>query len=65
MGTMGPEQDRHFWAQTPAVSRDFFCENNSSVTGLSPEYANFDGSPWMDSHNDKAMHFIVMPGALR
>jgi oligosaccharide reducing-end xylanase len=54
----GPEQDRQFWAQTPAASRDFFVKTTHPVTGLSPEYANFDGSPWVDSHNNKAMHFI-------
>jgi oligosaccharide reducing-end xylanase len=53
----GPEQDRQFWAQTAAVSRDFFLKTTHPVTGLSPEYANFDGSPWGDSHNSQAVHF--------
>ncbi|MGA2070741.1 MAG: glycosyl hydrolase family 8 [Sedimentisphaerales bacterium] len=53
----GPEQDRQFWVQTAAVSRDFFLKTTHPVTGLSPEYANFDGSPWVDSHNSQAVHF--------
>jgi oligosaccharide reducing-end xylanase len=54
----GPEQDRLFWAQAAAVSRDFFVKTTHPVTGLSPEYANFDGSPWLDSHNNVAMYFF-------
>jgi len=53
----GPEQDRQFWAQAAAVSRDFFLKTTNPVTGLSPEYANFDGSPWVGSHNSQAVHF--------
>jgi oligosaccharide reducing-end xylanase len=53
----GPQQDRQFWAQTSAVSRDFFLKTTHPVTGLSPEYANFDGSPWVGSHNSQAVHF--------
>jgi oligosaccharide reducing-end xylanase len=54
----GPKQDRQFWAQTAAVSRDFFLKTTHPVTGLSPEYANFDGSPWDDSHHSHAIHFF-------
>jgi oligosaccharide reducing-end xylanase len=54
----GPENDRQFWAQAAAVSRDFFVKTTHPVTGLSPEYANFDGSPWADSHNSQAIHFV-------
>jgi oligosaccharide reducing-end xylanase len=54
----GPEADRQFWEQTAAVSRDFFLKTTHPVTGLSPEYANFDGSPWVDSHNSQAIYFF-------
>jgi oligosaccharide reducing-end xylanase len=54
----GPEPDRLFWAQAADVSRDFFLKTTHPVTALSPEYANFDGSPWLDSHNNQAMYFF-------
>ena len=42
----GPPADRDFWKQAAAASRDFFQRAAHPVTGLAPEYANFDGSPW-------------------
>jgi oligosaccharide reducing-end xylanase len=53
----GPEADRQFWSQAAGASRDFFQKTTHPVTGLSPEYANFDGSPRADSHNPYAVHF--------
>lgn len=41
----GPEADRQFWRDAAAVSRDFFVATTHPTTGLSPDYANFDGSP--------------------
>ena len=41
----GPEQDRAFWSEAAQVSRDFFVTTTHPQTGLSPDYANFDGSP--------------------
>ena len=41
----GPREDRAFWARAPETSRAFFVKTTNSTTGLSPDYANFDGSP--------------------
>ncbi len=53
----GPEDDRPLWAQAAVVSRDFFVKTTNPVTGLSPEYANFDGTPWACPWNDQSIHF--------
>ncbi len=49
----GPEADRQFWLQAAQASRDFFPRTVNPVTGLAPDYANFDGLPvtngWMSS----------------
>jgi oligosaccharide reducing-end xylanase len=42
----GPEPDREFWAQAASASREFFQHAANPVTGLAPDYANFDGTPW-------------------
>jgi oligosaccharide reducing-end xylanase len=41
----GPEQDRAFWSEAAAVSRDFFQRAAHPITGLTPDYAHFDGTP--------------------
>ena len=41
----GPAEDRAFWAKAAAVSRGFFSEVTRPNTGLSPDRANFDGTP--------------------
>jgi oligosaccharide reducing-end xylanase len=41
----GPAEDRAFWAEAATVSRSFFQKATNPTTGLSPDYANFDGSP--------------------
>jgi oligosaccharide reducing-end xylanase len=40
----GPAQDRQFWLDAAQASRDFFPIVANPVTGLTPDYANFDGS---------------------
>lgn len=40
----GPTEDREFWLDAARVSRDFFVKVAHPVTGLTPSYANFDGS---------------------
>jgi oligosaccharide reducing-end xylanase len=42
----GPEKDRSFWRAAASASRDFFQRAANPVTGLAPDYANFDGTPW-------------------
>ncbi len=53
----GPENDRQFWTQAASVSRDFFLKTTNHVTGLSPEYANFDGSPWANHPTSQSVTF--------
>jgi oligosaccharide reducing-end xylanase len=53
----GPEKDRQFWAQAAETSRDFFLKTTNPKTGLSPEYANFDGSPWARFPNNESLTF--------
>jgi endo-1,4-beta-D-glucanase Y len=40
----GPVADRPFWVRAAAASRDFFQKVTHPVTGLAPDYANFDGT---------------------
>ena len=55
----GPEQDRPFWAQAAVVSRDFFQHVTHPNTGLSPDYANFDATPWASPWNPRSANFQV------
>lgn len=41
----GPPADRRFWAEAATASRAFFSAVTNPSTGLSPDYANFDGTP--------------------
>lgn len=40
----GPVEDSEFWRDAANASRDFFSKVTNPVTGLNPNYANFDGS---------------------
>jgi len=42
----GPREDRAFWHRAATVSRDFFQRTTHPRTGLAPNYANFDGTPY-------------------
>jgi len=53
----GPEADRIFWAQAVSASREFFRKVTNPVTGLVPEYANFDGTPWACPWNSNSANF--------
>ena len=53
----GPEGDRTFWAEAAAASRDFFQRSAHPDTGLTPDYANFDGSPWASDWNSGSADF--------
>ena len=53
----GPAADRPFWAEAARVSRDFLQKATHPVTGLAPEYANFDGTPVTDSRNQRSGTF--------
>ena len=53
----GPKKDRAFWAEAARSSRDFFQRVSHPSTGLCPEYANFDGSPWTAPWNPQSADF--------
>ena len=41
----GPPADRSFWSTAATASRAFFPRATNPITGLAPDYANFDGTP--------------------
>ncbi len=46
-------RDNQFWAEAAQVSREFFKKAANPQTGLMPDYANFDGTPYENSdHSD-------------
>lgn len=53
----GPKKDRTFWSEAAEVSRAFFHRTSHPVTGLSPDYANFDGTPWAAPWVPDSAHF--------
>ena len=53
----GPEADRDFWAKAASTSRDFFHKAANPVTGLAPDYANFDGTPYTSPFNKRSASF--------
>jgi oligosaccharide reducing-end xylanase len=53
----GPKADRGFWIQAAAASREFFQRAANPVTGLAPDYANFDGTPWAAPWNPHSADF--------
>jgi oligosaccharide reducing-end xylanase len=53
----GPEKDNDFWKQAAKISREFFYITANPKTGLTPDYANFDGTPWVCPWNPNAANF--------
>jgi oligosaccharide reducing-end xylanase len=53
----GPEADRPFWAAAADTSRKFFRKATNPKTGLAPDYANFDGTPYMARFNQRSGNF--------
>lgn len=53
----GPPADKQFWKDAAQISREFFIKTTNPVTALSPEYANFDGSPFESKWNKKTVYF--------
>lgn len=43
---VGPPADRAFWSEAARVSRDYFYRAAHPSTALTPDYGNFDGTPW-------------------
>jgi oligosaccharide reducing-end xylanase len=49
------DKENEFWKAAADTSRSFFRKTLHPVTGLSPDYANFDGTPadmWNGGHRD-------------
>jgi oligosaccharide reducing-end xylanase len=47
------KQDNQFWTEAAQTSRAFFRNAAHPQTGLMPDYANFDGTPYgTDEHKD-------------
>jgi oligosaccharide reducing-end xylanase len=53
----GPPADRSFWAEAADASRKFFHKAAHPKTGLAPDYANFDGTPWAAPWNPHSADF--------
>jgi oligosaccharide reducing-end xylanase len=53
----GPKSDREFWSQAASASREFFHRSTHPITGLAPDYANFDGTPWAAPWNPHSADF--------
>jgi oligosaccharide reducing-end xylanase len=53
----GPKKDRKFWAHAATASREFFRRTAHPITGLAPDYANFDGTPWAAPWNPHSADF--------
>ncbi|WP_249898688.1 glycosyl hydrolase family 8 [Paenibacillus sp. PK3_47] len=51
------EEDRSFWAEAAAASRAYLHKACHPVTGLSPEYANYDGTPAEPQPHGDFRHF--------
>jgi oligosaccharide reducing-end xylanase len=47
------QEDNKFWADAAKTSREYFKKAANQQTGLMPDYANFDGTPYgTDDHKD-------------
>ena len=53
----GPAADKDFWMNAASASRDFFPRAAHPVTGLAPDYANFDGTTVTNGWNRGAANF--------
>ncbi|WP_202844914.1 glycosyl hydrolase family 8 [Luteimonas saliphila] len=54
---VGPEADRAFWRDAARVSRDYFVAAAHPRTALTPDYGNFDGTPWAASWRPDSADF--------
>ena len=54
---VGPEPDRAFWREAATTSREFFHKAAHPKTGLTPDYAHYDGRPLAASWNKDSVQF--------
>ena len=51
------EEDREFWKKAADASREYIVKSSHPVTGLSPEYSEYDGTPtnsaWAKKYNQR------------
>lgn len=52
------EQDRPFWKEAAAASRAYLPKACHPITGLSPEYAHYDGTPVEPQAHGDFSHFF-------
>jgi oligosaccharide reducing-end xylanase len=55
----GPNEDRDFWREAAAASREFFQRSANPKTAFTPEYANFDGTPWRAPWNPRSADYFA------
>jgi len=55
----GPARDQEFWKAAASVSRDFFYRAAHPATGLTPEYGNFDATPWIAPWHPRSGDFVA------
>jgi len=53
----GPKADRAFWASAADTSRNYFQKSAHPVTGLAPDYADFDGKSYKVRWGSGPSHF--------
>lgn len=54
------ERDHMFWREAAEASRTYLHTTCHPITGLAPEYANFNGSPAEPQPHGDFSHFSVM-----
>lgn len=54
---VGPVDDREFWKRATQASRDYFVKAAHPETALTPDYGEFDGSPWAASWRKESVDF--------
>jgi oligosaccharide reducing-end xylanase len=54
---VGPEADRAFWSEAAQVSRDYLYQVAHPQTALTPDYGNFDATPWPAPWRAEAVDF--------
>lgn len=54
---LGPKEDRAFWKRAAQVSRDYFVKTAHPETALTPDYGNFDGTPWAAPWRKESVDF--------
>lgn len=55
------EEDRSFWKRAEEASREYLAKACHPVTGMNPEYGNFDGTQILLDHRTDTATFTVMP----